>query len=276
MKQPPVIVVPTTQTASVFDPIALLTAVQQAAIIRPNNPPPGIGGWVMDVVQDEEINLTANITDHYTEANVAIHDNMALPPVEVQVRGLVAELLLSPTAAGAVNAPVNPPDTSLPPIVEQGPQFTPQATQTMAQTATGNALADSNLTEHPSLAQYQQTTSPQQPGQTRQSNAFGYFVQLWQGRQLFTVETPWGFFANMALKGLTGRQGKDSRYQTEFSLTFKQIRFAGSATASIGQIAGRAADYFSASNPVVNQPGNASVSSAQQAALQARWAFPSP
>ena len=228
----------------------------------------------MDVVQDEEINLTANITDHYTEANVAIQDNIALPPVEVQTRGLVAELLLDPSAAEDVDAPTGAPDEALPEIEEQGPEFTPQADQQQAQNQSSQDLFAAAVAGEDSLAQYQQDLVSQQPGQTRQSNAFGYFVQLWKGRQLFTVETPWGFFANMALKGLTGRQGKDSRYQTEFSLTFKQIRFAGSATVSIGQIAGRAADYFSASSPVVNQAGNASVTSAQAASLWSGWGVP--
>ena len=255
MTKSPVIVVPTNQTASTFDPIALLSQLQQQAIIRPNNPPPGIAGWVMDVVGDEEVRLTSNITDHYTENNTTIQDNIALPPAEITTTGLVAELLLAPTAAGAVPAPTGTPANPVDPIVEQGPSLSPQAAQTFAISAISTAAAQSPITGSSSLALYQQSQSPQQPGQTRQSNAFGFFVQLWQGRQLFTVETPWGFFNNMAMMSLSGRQSKDSRYQTQFSITFKQLRFAGNVVVTIGQIAGRAASYMDASNPVNNQAG---------------------
>ena len=252
---PPVIVVPTNQTASTFDPVALLNSSEQRAIIRPNNPPPGIAGWIMDVVTDEEIHLTSNITDHYTENNTTIQDNIALPPPEVSTNGLVAELLLTPTAAGAVPAPTGTTANPVDPIVEQGPPLTPQAAQTLEQNAVAAALAQSPITGANSLALYQQSQSPQQPGQTRQSNAFGFFVQLWLGRQLFTVETPWGFFNNMAMQSLSGRQGKDSRFQTQFSITFKQLRFAGNVVVSLGQIAGRAGAYLSADAPVSNQAG---------------------
>lgn len=256
MATPPVIIVPTGTTASVFDAVALLSQPNQQAIIRPNDPPPGIGGWVMDVVGDEEVNLSSNITDHFAEDNTTLQDNIALPPVEVEVRGLVAELLQTPNAAGAVDSSHVGGDPGLPEIVEQGPEFTAQATQDMAIAALANEATLAAITGPGSLAQYQQSISPQQPGQTRQSNAFAYFVQLWLGRQLFTVETPWGFFNNMAMKSLSGKQGKESRTQTEFSITFKQIRFAGNVTVTLGKILGRAHDYISASAPVNNTVGN--------------------
>lgn len=255
MIKPPVIIVPTNQTGSAFDPIALLNSSEQRAIIRPNNPPPGIAGWIMDIVGDEEVRLTSNISDHYSENNTTIQDNIALPPPEITTAGLVAELLLTPSAAGAVPAPTGTPANPVDPIIEQGPSFTPQATQVMAQSAAAALLAIIGVTGAKSLALFQQSLAPQQPGQTRQSNAFGFFTQLWLGRQLFTVETPWGFFNNMAMQSLSGRQGKDSRFQTQFSITFKQIRFAGNVVVTVGHITGRAAAYATAAAPVNNQTG---------------------
>lgn len=262
MKSQPVIIVPTGSTASVFDPLALLSALQQQAVIRPNNPPPGIAGWVMDVVGDEEVTLSSAITDHFTENNRAIQDNIALPPPEISVTGLVAELLQDPAAAGAVQSPRKIANPILTEIIEQGPEFTPQAAQilVLAAEANGREIATQLLPQ--TLAQYEQRLSPQQPGQSRQSNAFGFFVQLWLGRQLFTVETPWGFWPNMAIKSLSGRQGRESRGQTEFSVSFKQVRFAGNVTVTVGQIAGRAGAYIQASAPVNNTLGNAAAESA--------------
>ncbi len=249
MVNAPVIVVPTNQTSSTFDPVALLNSSQQQAIIRPMNPPPGIAGWVMDVVGDEEVRLTSNISDHYTDNNTTIQDNIALPPAEITTTGLVAELLLTPSAAGAVDSPQNQTQGSLIPIEAFFPGFTPQAAQIIAQKAAAQINNDERILTNNTLAKFQQALSPQEPGQTRQSNAFAFFVQLWKARQLFTVETPWGFFNNMAMASLSGRQGRESRYQTQFTITFKQIRFAGSVVITAGQIVGRAAAYTA---PTVN------------------------
>lgn len=113
-------VVPTDKPSQVAV-VKQLTTLQQKAIIRPNNPPLGIAGFLFDITGDEWIELTSQVTDHYTEANTAIQDNIALEPEKVTVRGLVAELRSSapsPQEAAPVtnplpdNVPLTPPLTA--------------------------------------------------------------------------------------------------------------------------------------------------------------------
>lgn len=93
----------------------------------------------------------------------------------------------------------------------------------------------------------------QPPSQTRQARTFAYFYQLWKSRQLFTVETPWGFLTDVAILSFRSSQDETTRFASTFSVTFKKIRTAGAATVTAGQLAGRASIQ---SAPVTNN-GNA-------------------
>lgn len=74
---------------SVYDQ---LTTLQRKAIVRPNNPPPGIGGFLFDVDLDSFIELSSEITDNVLEDNTTVVDCIALSPERVTLRGIVAEL----------------------------------------------------------------------------------------------------------------------------------------------------------------------------------------
>jgi hypothetical protein len=72
-----------------------LAATTQALLSPENqdeNLPKGINDFVFDIPLSESITLTAEITDHYTEANIAIQDHVALQPVKVTLTGQVGEL----------------------------------------------------------------------------------------------------------------------------------------------------------------------------------------
>lgn len=93
----------------------------------------------------------------------------------------------------------------------------------------------------------------QPPNQTRQARTLAYFYQLWKSRQLFTVETPWGFLSDVAILSLRASQDETTRFASTFSITFKKVRTAGAATVTAGQLAGRANIQMA---PVTNN-GNA-------------------
>lgn len=87
-----------------------LSTLEKQAIIRPENPPPGIAGFLFDIRGEETAEMTADVTDHYVEDNTAIQDQVALKPEIITVRGLVAEL----TDAKYAYQPQNPPADPLP------------------------------------------------------------------------------------------------------------------------------------------------------------------
>lgn len=221
---------------SVFELLDSLSTLQRQAIIRPTNPPPGLAGFLFDINEDDEINLRADITDHFVENNTVIVDQIGLKPEEYTVRGLVAELVAIPPAPDVVAKVPNPLDVNS----DLLPVLTPQAAQEATDNAQTEASANAALQQSSSLWGYFLDQAPKPPNQTRQSRTFLYFYQLWKARELFTIETPWGFFTDMAILTLRASQDDESRFKSSFTVTFKKIRTAGGATITAGQLAGRA------------------------------------
>ena len=62
------------------------------------------------------------------------------------------------------------------------------------------------------------------PPDGEQAKAFNFFKAMRDSRQLVAIDTPWGFFNNLEIKGLTALQGADSESVTDFSLTLKEFR----------------------------------------------------
>lgn len=212
-----------TDLSSIYDKLGTLsTSESRLALVRPNNPPPGIAGFLFDVVDDDGSELESDITDHYIEDNTAIQDHIALRPETVTVTGRVAELV----RAVPVTKPVTEVTNPLPLIPDLMPTLTPgsqerEDAELLAQTEGEAAIQFSQ-----DLYGFYQNNSRQQPGQTKQSYIYGYIYQLWKGRQLFSVETPWGIFENMAILSASVKQGPESRSVSEFTITFKKIRVA--------------------------------------------------
>jgi hypothetical protein len=229
------VVIPT-DSPSIFAALnTLSTQTALLAIVRPNNPPPGIAGFLLDLPEDDSAELESDITDHYLEDNTAVQDQIALRPETITLTGKVAELVKTVPTSANVAAVTNP----LPLVSGLQPTFSPGAAQTMAQSSSTSAAANAAVADTQTLYGYYNAHVPQQPNQTKQSLVFGYIYQLWLGRQLFTVETPWGTMTNMAILSAAAKQDGVSRSVTDFSITFKKIRTAQRIFLTAGQLAGR-------------------------------------
>lgn len=226
-----------TDSPSIFAALNTLVLNRaQLAIVRPDNPPPGIAGFIFDVVNDDGSELESDITDHFTEENNSVQDHIALRPEIVTVSGSIAEVVRAMPTAKRITAVTNP----LPIIPSLTPVLAPGAEAAQVATVETAAQEQASITTTQSLYGYYQSRLPQQPNQTKQQVAYGYLYQLWKGRQLFSVETPWGFFTNMAVQSIAARQGPDSRFVSDFDITFKKIRTVKSITIVPGLLAGRA------------------------------------
>lgn len=237
-----------TQAKSIFDITKILESSEHVAIVRPANPPQGIAGYVFDIIGDESVDLTSEITDHYVEDNTAIQDHIALAPETISVSGVVAELVFAKPTETQVDKPAD-----IDAIIEDyEPEFTVGGDQAIASVEDGakaNAVAKSF---GQSLNSKYASFAPEIIG-GRQSRAFGYFYQLWKGRALFTVETPWGVFNSMAIESITTSQSGDTRMVSDFTIKFKRIRFAQTVVVNVGELAGRAA----ASRAPIDEKGKA-------------------
>ena len=253
-------------SASIF---SVLSAAQTLALVRPSNPPPGLAGFLFDIDGDDLFRMRSQISQHFVEDNTTIQDQIALEPERVVLRRLVAEVVYTKPTVPPISATPNP----LPLNPAMQPMLTPGALQLSASAAAAAASANSAVTSTQSLWGYYVGKAGQQPNQTRQSIVFGYLYQLWLGRQLFTVETPWGVMINMAIETNDMEQPEETATKTECNITFQKIRFAQPAQTTVGQVAGRAA--FQQSPMTQNgTAGSAPVSASEQSSILQQIMYP--
>lgn len=355
---------------SIFDQ---LTTLDRTALVRPNNPPKGIAGFLFNFDAEQFLELISEITDNPVEDNTTLQDNIALLPERVTLRGMVAELtdaadivdtpaptpaplplfpplfpsfslganlsfgsklgafglnagvsigpggIVSASAAvagsigpfsadalvrtvsgelsgvlagfsanvqAAVSSSVNnaikslsggnaPSSGAIAAAVQSavgniiGPSLTPSVAGLITQSVNASLSTTAGTTAGPtagaadSLYAYYVNRAPIQLGQTMQSFAVSYFCQMWLARQMFSVETPWGIMNNMGILNMRAEQPEETKYGTNFSVTFKKIRVARSVTVNLGQLAGRNA--FQASTSAPAQKGQVSTTPAAPA-----------
>lgn len=184
----------------------------------------GVSGFIFDIIGVEEMMLESEITDHYTEDNTSIQDQIALRPERFMLSGLVGEIS---------NQPVSPFTSVLTQLQSFGAPsaliaaFSPQAAQ-VYDGLTNIANNGQNIINQ--AANIYTLFSDLSTTTNKQTNAFQYFYALWQGRQLCEIETPWGIFENMAIESVRAKQDDNTRQISDFAVTFKRMRFANTST----------------------------------------------
>lgn len=105
---------------SIFDQLSTL---DRKAIVRPNNPPAGIAGFLFDYDAESFMELISEITDNAVEDNTSLQDNIALLPERFTTRGMIAEL----TDAAEIDDTPAPTPAPLPLFPPLFPPFSPAA-----------------------------------------------------------------------------------------------------------------------------------------------------
>jgi len=237
-----------TTTATNLGNLIVVTPSQTQGY-QPQNPPNADGtpsklvqpkSFLFDYEGEQTSDLVSDITDHYIEDNTAIQDQIALNPVRVTTKGFVSELNDVPpiflktlkqitqklTAIGSYA-----PGISATALLAYNQAF--QAYQIATNLVNAAVSAWSSLSggggtsvisgegDFPIVLQL---------NQNKQQTAFQLFYGYWQTRTLFTVQTPWAIFQNMAIEKIHVIQSEDTPTFSTFECTFKQIRTVQSAT----------------------------------------------
>lgn len=210
----------------------------------------------------QSLKLQSDITDHPIETNSFIQDGIALKPVEVYTHGFVGELTtaLPPGAVGQALAVLQVAANKLTLVGGVVPALTLAAQETfdLAQQAATTAInaanaavsAFSSIAGNSGEAVFNGTaisnanafangtgSMPTIGSQGKQQLYFQQFLGYWNQRTLFTVQTPWGVFQNMAILDVIPVQDDDTQLVTDFDVKFKQISFASiGATSTASQI----------------------------------------
>lgn len=183
--------------------------------------------------------LTSDITDHFIENNTAIQDQIALKPEVVHAKGFIGELNnVPPGALKSIKALSEK-------LVAIG-AYAPQVSETAA-LAYANAFQLYQIASNISNSAVSAWSSINGGGgqtvingsstqadiegqknksQTQQQIYYNQFYGYWKSRTLFTVQTPWAVFQDMAILNMKATQDEDTRVVTSFEITFKLMRFA--------------------------------------------------
>ena len=183
---------------------------------------------------EQTAKLSSDITDHFIEDNSAIQDQISLKPIVISTHGFIGEV--NDVPPNAVLAALQVAAQKLVALGEYTPALSITAQLAYNQASqlyqVGQNLANSAIAAFSSIT----GTGGEsvignnglviQPNQTKQQLCFQQFYGYWSSRTLFTVQTPWAVFQNMAIQELTAIQDETTNTVTDFNVTFKQINIA--------------------------------------------------
>ena len=208
----------------------------------PQQPPPPL---LFHYEGDQSARLKSDITDHYVEDNTARQDQIALHPPMVTTHGFIGELNnVPPAALAAVKAIAD----KLTGISAYSPGLSVTALEAyntaaqlyaVGQNAANSAVAAWNTVNNAisggssggESVITSQGTIVLQKNQTEQQVMFQQLFGYWSNRFLFTVQTPWAVFQNMAIDDIIAVQDATTQVITDFNVIFKQIRIASTQVA---------------------------------------------
>ncbi len=220
----------------------ILVSPQTTIGYQPNNPrntngapvqqPPAL---LFHYEGDQNVHLQSDITDHYIEDNTALQDQIALRPEEISTHGFIGELNdVVPPSLAVVKTVADKltvigaytPELSASALIAYNNAF--QLYQ-VGQSAVNSVVSSwSSITNTGGESVIGSGGILVQPNQTKQQVMFQQLYGYWRNRILFTVQTPWAVFQNMAIKDMIAVQDSTTNVITDFNLTFKMIRIASS------------------------------------------------
>lgn len=191
----------------------------QSAPIAPGTPQPEQRnvGLLFHYEGENTATLEADITDHFVESNNTISDQIAIKPDTVTVQGFVGELSdVIPDVQRVLNI-VQSKLTTLSPYI-------PGVTTSTLIAINAAILAYQVIAN--AVSTVEQTFSSDPVNKlNKQQLYFAKFYGWFYDRALFTIQTPWRIWENMAIKSLRAIQSPDTRMITDFEITFKQINY---------------------------------------------------
>lgn len=184
---------------------------------------------------EQTATFTSDITDHYIENNTSVQDQIALKPVIITTQGFIGDLNDVPpiqalaTIQQALQSSLTVLSAYTPALSVTALNAYNEALflyQTAATVANSAVSTWSALSGTGGESVITGTSLDAQKNQSKQQSYFQQFFGYWANRTLFTVQTPWAVFQNMAIQSVRAIQEADTNVITDFEVTFKQMNFA--------------------------------------------------
>lgn len=212
----------------------------------------GIAGFRFHVPTSEQIKMENEITDHFIDTNSTINDHIAQKATVITLTGLQGEYFYSVHEIQDMLAKVVPTMS----LVKQFlPKLSPATQQNKIKKAQAEAarlheqnnIITGGITKEKKdfngidLYKEFQNMYKLKSAQTR---AFLFFEAMFKARALFSIETSYKRYDNVAILSLIPKRDENADI-TDFTITFKQISFTESKSESIEKSAGRTAQQMS-------------------------------
>lgn len=202
--------------------------------------------FVFDIKKEYKLNLNSDITDHYVEDNVAIQDHIGLKPVILEVLGSIGEVTLKDKVgeqSDLDNYLKNQKDKNIFNSIDSYlgrmgslTSFTPNIINQSLDIYNTAKFSYSTVSKVINLDKRDSTSSRRFAYnsvydedvilQTKQFEWVNWFKIQWWNRASFTIVTPYGVLENMYIMDLSASQPENTRYVTNLSIKFKEIRKA--------------------------------------------------
>lgn len=201
-------------------------------ILKPANAK-GLAGFVFDYEGDTTVIQQSEITDHYSEQNTFLNDNVAQKPARILLRGFVGEIVGNPNVGvlGAIAA-FQGKLTTLPAMLGK---YTPAAVQKLQKLTTQTTNVVNKIDNAISRAQnvvglfVGSAAAP-----TKQEKAYQQLYALWGNNTVFTLDTPFTYFRSVMIESMTFLQDETTKEWSEISVTVKEVRFTGTVVQGPG------------------------------------------
>lgn len=196
---------------------------------------------------EQTASLESDITDHYIEDNTAIQDQIALRPETVTTHGFIGELndiapkalqLLKTAAQKLTVISAYTPVLSETALIAYNEALLIYQTGANAVNSAVSAWSSINGQDGENVIGstgllnnvFDEASGSVKNNQNKQQVIFQQFYGYWRSRTLFTVQTPWAVFQNMAIQKLRAIQDAETRVITDFEVTFKMMRFSNTSS----------------------------------------------
>lgn len=242
--------IPSTTNANALGVVLVLPQAQVG--YQPQNKPVKNGQvaqqpprFLFNYEGEQTAQTECDITDHFVEDNTAIQDQISLKPIRVTTHGYIGEVnnvvpigleSLKIIADKMTTLSAYTPELSVTAQLAYNQAFQSyQQAESLVNSAisawdTINGGNSANqITGSENVSQLSGLINSTR-NQSRQQIAYQFFYAYQQNRNLFTVQTPWAIFKNMAIQSLRAVQTDETNTVTDFEITFKQIRFAETIT----------------------------------------------
>lgn len=172
----------------------------------------------LQIFGNESISCQADITDNFTENNVAYQDHVALKPIIYTVEGEVGELTWYR----------NDSTTSVLDAVEQKLEPVVSFAQTLSKTA--SAVQDKALKIIGVVDSLDNAVSrvwgflSNDDVNTEQKKVFKYLLYLWMSRSPINIKTPWGNLSGYVIQHLEVSQSDRTVDKSKIKISFKEFK----------------------------------------------------